>query len=55
MMEKQIQQDQVILAKTGVQRVRIDQLFSISSVQIIIFAETQAGFKKSPVFEKLFW
>ena len=50
MMEKQIQQDRVILAKTGGQRVRIGQLFSISSAQIIIFAETQAGLTIFPGF-----
>ena len=54
MMEKQIQRDRVILAKTGVQRARTGQLFSISSVQIIIFAETQAGFNKFPaIFLKI--
>jgi len=41
MMEKQTQRDRVILVKTGVQRARIGQLFSISSAQIIIFAEIQ--------------
>ena len=46
MMEKQIQPDRVILAKTGVQRAHIGQLCSIFSAQIIIFAEIQDRFRK---------
>ena len=50
MMEKQTQRDRVILAKTGVQRARIGQLFNISSAQIIIFAEIQDRFRKFLAF-----
>ena len=50
MMEKQTQRDLVILAKTGVQRARIGQLFSISSAQIIIFVEIQDRFRKFLAF-----
>ena len=50
MMEKQIQPDRVILAKTGVQRAHIGQLCSIFSAQIIIFAEIQDRFRKFSVF-----
>ena len=50
MTEKQTQRDRVILVKTGAQRARIGQLFSISSVQIITFAEIQDRFKKFLAF-----